>query len=210
MVSSGSGAGMSKQNGAKRKPSSASKGRLTLKQEAFALGYCLHLNASDAYRHAYAVKKASAKTINEAACRLLKNSKIAARIEELMAKATQKACLEIERTLREVARVAYSDPRRFYDSNGKLKRICDLDDDTAATIAGVEVDEIKVDGAVIGHTVKVKTWDKNSALEKAMKYHGLYERDNEQKKDPLAELLGRLSGTALVPVKKPLGGWPAG
>lgn len=77
----------------------------------------------------------------------------------------------------------------------------ELDDDTAATIAGVEVDEIKADGAVIGHTVKVKTWDKNSALEKAMKYHGLYERDNEQKKDPLADLLARISGNGLKPVK---------
>ena len=48
-------------------------------------------------------------------------------------------------------------------------------------MASVEVDEIKAEAGVIGHTTKLKHWDKNAALEKAMKFHGLYEKDNAQK-----------------------------
>jgi hypothetical protein len=41
---------------------------------------------------------------------------------------------------------------------------------------------------VIGLTKRVEFFDKNAALEKAMKHLGLYERDNSQKKDPIREL----------------------
>jgi hypothetical protein len=33
--------------------------------------------------------------------------------------------------------------------------------------------------------IKVKLWDKNAALEKALKHLGLYERDNRQKSENL-------------------------
>ena len=36
--------------------------------------------------------------------------------------------------------------------------------------------------------------DKNSALEKLFRHHGLYERDNEQKTDPLTSLLHAIAG----------------
>jgi hypothetical protein len=41
-----------------------------------------------------------------------------------------------------------------------------------------EVDERKVDGVVVDRTTKIKLWDKNRALEMAMRVLGLYERDN--------------------------------
>src|SRR5580693_2459622 len=86
--------------------------RLTPKQEAFALAYCRLMNASDAYREAYHAGNMNPKTINEAASRLLKNSKVSARIAELKVPAIAAAGLSVERTLREIARVAYADPRR--------------------------------------------------------------------------------------------------
>lgn len=89
--------------------------------------------------------------------------------------------LTVVRTLREVARLAYFDPRKLYTPEGQLKKIHELDDDTAAAIASVEVDEIGIEGTVVGYTKKIKHWDKNAALEKAMKHLGQYEADNEQK-----------------------------
>jgi phage terminase small subunit len=80
----------------------------------------------------------------------------------------------------EVARIAYSDPRKFYNADGSLKSILELDDDCAATIASVS-------GTVVGMTRKLKQWDKNAALEKAMKFHGAYERDNAQPNAALAQ-----------------------
>jgi hypothetical protein len=72
---------------------------------------------------------------------------------------------------------ANSDPRRLYHADASLKQIAEMDDDTRAAIASMEVHERKIDGIVV-RTVKIKFWDKNAALEKAMRHLGLYERDN--------------------------------
>ena len=48
-------------------------------------------------------------------------------------------------------------------------------------VASVETLEVVVDGVVIGHTKKATMWDKNAALEKATKFHGRYENDNNQR-----------------------------
>jgi hypothetical protein len=45
-------------------------------------------------------------------------------------------------------------------------------------IAAIEVDEAR-------RTTKVRLWDKNQALEKALKYLGLYERENAQHSENL-------------------------
>jgi phage terminase small subunit len=114
------------------------------------------------------------------ACKLLKDPRVLAELSQRRDSLAQTLGLSTERTLREVARLAYADPRNFYRADGTIKPIHELDDDTAATIASVEVDELTVDGKVIGITRKIKHWDKNAALEKAMKFHGLYEKDNKQ------------------------------
>lgn len=129
----------------------------------------------------------SPKTADQQGSRLLKDVKIKASISKKAASVLSKFELSIERTLREIARVAYSDPRRFYNPNGSMKPIHELDDDTAAAIASVEVDVLRRDGESVGETVKIKQWDKSAALEKAMKYHGLYEKDNAQR-NPFAEM----------------------
>jgi phage terminase small subunit len=134
----------------------------------------------------------SRRTAGAAGHRVLKDAEIRAQIEAAAQQAAEKAGLTLDRTLREVARVAYADPRRLYDEDGALKPIADLDDETAAVIASVEVEEIGVDGAVIGRVRKIRTWDKNAALEKAMKFHGAYEADNRQK-PPATVSIGQLS-----------------
>ena len=57
--------------------------KLTLKQEGFVRAYIENGgNATQAYRDSYSADGMSEKTLNEAASRLLKNSKVAARLEE--------------------------------------------------------------------------------------------------------------------------------
>jgi len=66
--------------------------KLTAKQEAFAVAYCTNGgNASEAYRSAYDAKKMKPETVFSNASRLLKNSKVIARVEELQAKAKEVA-----------------------------------------------------------------------------------------------------------------------
>lgn len=132
----------------------------------------------------------SQKTATVQGSQLLTDPKIAAQVMVASEKAQAVSGLTVERTLQEVARVAYQDARRFYDEHGNLKAIRDLDDDTAACLAGVEVTE-EFDGAgsdrkSVGYTKKLKFWDKNAALEKAMRHLGLYEKDNRQRGADLA------------------------
>jgi len=130
----------------------------------------------------------SPKTAEQQASRLLRHVKVKVAVEKRHAEVEQKSGLSVERTLREVARLAYADPRKLFDADGQLIKVHLLDDDTAACIASIEVDEIDVGETVIGHTKKIKQWDKNSALEKAMKFHGLYEKDNDQMANAVARI----------------------
>ena len=58
--------------------------KLTLKQETFCKEYISNGgNATQAYKKAYDCSKMKDKTINENACRLLKDSKVGARLKEL-------------------------------------------------------------------------------------------------------------------------------
>lgn len=68
---------------------------LTAKQEAFCLAYVESGNATDAYRKAGYSPAMSEKTVNEAASRLLKNSKVAARIDALRKPAAEAATMTL-------------------------------------------------------------------------------------------------------------------
>jgi phage terminase small subunit len=160
--------------------------RLTPKQEGFALAYCRLMNASDAYREVYDVKRSTSKSVNEMASRLLKNVKVASMIAEIRARAEDTAILTVERTRVELARVCFSDVRKLCNPDGSLMKVNELDADTAAAVASFEVDEVEVGDKVVRRTIKVKLWDKNAALEKAMKHLGLYERDIAKPSENLA------------------------
>jgi len=80
---------------------------LTPKQEKFCHAIIQGHNQSEACRLAYGVKKATAKTINERASRLMANSKVVARVAELQAPAVKKAQRSYEQWLRQVEEVAF-------------------------------------------------------------------------------------------------------
>lgn len=123
----------------------------------------------------------SPKTARSQAARLLADDNISGAVASRRADLLEKFELTTERTLREIARLAYFDPRKMFRADGTMKAVHELDDDTAAAIAGIETDEIQSGDTVIGVTKKLKHWDKNAALEKAMKHLGQYEADNKQK-----------------------------
>lgn len=116
---------------------------------------------------------------------LMKVPGVKAMVDARMAELNAITGLDAVRTLREVARICYSDPRQFYNADGTLKAVIDMDDDTRAAIASVEVDETSADEKTVGRTTKIKYWDKNAALEKAMRYLGLFEKDNKQRGENL-------------------------
>lgn len=132
----------------------------------------------------------SPKTARAQGCKLLTHTDIVKTLAEATARIEAISGLSVERTLQEIARVAYQDPRRLYDEHGNLKPVHELDDDMAASIASVEVvEEFEGHGSDrthVGYTKKIKLWDKNSALVTAARHLGLFEKDNAQRGESLA------------------------
>lgn len=132
----------------------------------------------------------AAKGARVTAVRLLTEPRIAALVAEKVERAQAISGLTLDRTLQEVARLAYFDPRTLYRDDGNLKRPDEWDDDTAAAVASVEaLEEYEgrgEDRELVGYTKKIKLWDKNAALDKAMRHLGAYEKDNSQRGPDLA------------------------
>lgn len=184
----------------------AADGKLTAQQDKFALGVASGKTQADAYREAYRAGKMTAKQIHEEASKLASRPKVAQRIAELKERITNTGIASASRVLLEASRLATFDPRKLFFDDGTPKPITALDDDTAAALAGLEVvEEFEGSGEdrkFVGYTKKYKVADKNSALEKLFKHHGLYEKDNEQKTDAISVFLNGLKSSSLPVVKR--------
>ncbi len=159
---------------------------LTQKQENFCQVYIALGNASEAYRKAYPSSlKWKKKTVNEAASRMTTNSKVLARIKELQKETARKLLISDDSVLKEHARIGFSDIRRIFDENGRLKSVEALDADTAAAIASMKVVTKNIGDGEVEYTHEIKLWPKNQALESLSKHLGLFAKDNAQKRPDL-------------------------
>jgi hypothetical protein len=83
--------------------------KLTLKQERFAQAYVENGgNASEAYRTAYDADDMQPETINEAASRLLRHSKISARLNQLRADTLRRHQVTVDRIVAEYSKLAFA------------------------------------------------------------------------------------------------------
>jgi phage terminase small subunit len=102
--------------------------------------------------------------------RLLTDANVKAQIQEANAKINAKLEVTVENVRRELARLAFFDPRQFLNPDGSAKLITDLDDDTAAALAGFETAELFTgsgeDRALAGYVKKFKLADKGMNLER--------------------------------------------
>ncbi len=107
-----------------------------------------------------------------------------------------------ERVELEIARLAFFDARLMFKEDGTPRPITELSDNIAAGIVGLEVFEefsgTGKDRVLIGHVKKYKIADKNSALDKAAKILGMYEKDNAQ---PGAAIAQAIHSSGLVAAK---------
>ncbi len=166
---------------------------LSGKQELFCSEYIKCGNASQAYKASYKVNSMSAAMIRTEASRLLKNPIISLRISGLRAKVDDAAIMSARESLIEVSKLARFDIRRMFAPDGSPVAVHLLDDVTAAAIAGMDVFEEYAgkgeDRVLVGHVKKYKVLDKNVALEKLFKHHGLFEIDNHQRaQQPVVEV----------------------
>lgn len=181
---------------------------LNPRQRAFVVEYLKDKNATQAYMRVYKATPAVADTNGP---RLLGNARVTAEIARLekqqLAQIQKETGITLERTLREIARVAFFDPRKLFDKDGNPLSLPDLDDDTVAAIAGLDVlEEWQGTGenrTFVGLIKKYKIATKLDGLEKLMKHLGGYKEDHDQAGNPLAQMLAGMRRSTLPVQAKP-------
>lgn len=80
-----------------------------------------------------------------------------------------------DRTLLEIARIAYSDVASFFNPDGTIKAPADLDEDQRGALAGFEacIQNNQPGDGKQDLIHKFKAWDKTKALEMLAKHFGL-------------------------------------
>ena len=181
----------------------ARKSTLSPQQEAFCQNYVSGMSATAAYIEAGYKPGTASKAVHV----LLKNPKVAERLAELRAQRAKEHDITAERVLGELARVAFASitdvvawktVKLTHPETGQELYVpavdlaadsADLDPAIRAAVAEVSLSK---DG-----TFKVKMHDKLVALDKLSRHLGLFEKDNEQKADPLAALILATQGRAI-------------
>ena len=172
----------------KRVKAGTSKASAADKRKAFVEAYFANgENGSQAAITAGFAPKSAGVT----SAKLLKDPRVLAEIERRRADLCSQLEVTTERILQERARLAFFDPRKLFDATGKPIPIHELDDDTAAALAGLDVleefDGTGKDRVFSGYTKKYKLADKGASLTALEKIKGMYEADNAQK-NPLEGL----------------------
>lgn len=171
---------------------------ITPKQKRFCDEYLVdHNGYKAAVRAGYTKKAARAQ-----ASRMLTKGNIKAYLAAKVKKIEDKLDISAERTLLEIARVAYTPATSFYDEKGNPIPVHLLGPDAAACIAGVEIEEIKERGRVVGTLRKIRRFDKNVPLGYLAKHFKLF---TDAPAAPVTINVGSLSAEelkALLAIKK--------
>jgi phage terminase small subunit len=166
---------------------------MNAKHKAFIAAYLRLKNATKAAREVGYAEVSAEERGREILARPDVAAAIAAHEAAILESAVKETGITLERTLREIAKAAFFDPRKFWNDDGSLKQPTELDDDTAAALAGFEVlEEFEGHGEDrrhVGYTKKVKLADRKGYLDMLMKHLGGFKADNEQTQQPLAEAL---------------------
>jgi phage terminase small subunit len=162
---------------------------LNAKQRRFCLEYLVDMNGTQAaIRAGYAARSAHSQASD-----LLTLPKVQAFLQPRLKRAEEKLELTAERLEAELARLAFVDPRKAYDANGKLLPVHEMPEDVARAIAGFEEEAlfdtivvgegprggVKKERLQVGVTRKVKWASKPEALALGMKRLGLLTEKHE-------------------------------
>ena len=138
---------------------------------------------------------AEKKVARTAACRLLQIAYVQQLIQEhqdrIAAELNNRFAITRENVLEALSNLVFGSPKSLFNDDGTMKHISELDDRTAKMISSFEVEELFEgrgrEREKIGVVKKIRLWDKNSAIDKAMRHLGLFEKDNNQK-PPVVQL----------------------
>lgn len=161
------------------------------------------MNATDAY---CAANPLAARTTGRTqGSRWLAKPNIAAAIERARIERARTLNLKRDDVLRQYVRLGFSDPRKLFDDDGRLKEIHELDGDTAAALAGYEIEMRMLDGQDQPPVpvLKVKWADKRGALDSIMRAQGWNLPDKVEHTGKDGGPIEHAVRVVLIPPKKP-------
>lgn len=148
---------------------------ITAKQKAFVDEYLIDLNATQAaIRAGY-----SAANADKIGHELLGKTRVAEYLALRMKAREQRTEITQDRVLQEFAKLAFLDPRRFYNEKGGLIPVHELDADVAAALSSMEIVQqragMDADGNQAFEDVKkIKFIDKKGALDSVARHLGMF------------------------------------
>ncbi|MEL5876047.1 terminase small subunit [Cereibacter sphaeroides] len=106
--------------------------------------------------------------------RLLKEPAIREALEVGRRKTAELLELAREEVIRQYQRIGFSDIRKLFDENGRIKPLAELDEDTAAAIQNMDVEVRPGDGpdSEPVRIIKIRMADRKTALDSIMKAQG--------------------------------------
>jgi phage terminase small subunit len=135
--------------------------KLTAKQSAFVAEYLKDLNATQAaIRAGYSKNNA-----DKIGSQLLGKSRVSTAIQLVTEARSRRTEIAADNVVREIARLAFFDPRRLFDVKGKFLPIAKWPDEVAAAISSIEIVKAKGKGKKPDLITKVRFWDKSKNLE---------------------------------------------
>src|SRR3990167_9109920 len=144
--------------------------------EIFAQAVVANKTQSDAYRLAYpASLKWKNESVHVRASYMAADGKVLLRIQELKYAQLERHGASIDRVIQELTRVAFLDPRRFYDAKGKLLPVHLLPDDIAAALGEFTIEQTPT-GVI---TKKIKAVSKLHAVELLGKWFKMWTDKHE-------------------------------
>ncbi|CAB5162394.1 Terminase small subunit [uncultured Caudovirales phage] len=145
---------------------------LTLKQQRFVEEYLVDLNATAAYKRAGYVAKGNAAEVN--AARLLRNAQVQAAVTAAKAERSERTKVDADWLLLRLVEEAEADVAMLYADDGTLKQVKDWPLIwRKGLVAGLDVEEIRTDGLIVGHVRKLRLSDRIKRLELIGKHVGV-------------------------------------
>jgi len=141
--------------------------QLNIRQQRFIDEYMVDLNGTQAsIRAGYSPGSAS-----EQGAELLAHSSVRAHIDRRLAEASKRTGVNVDRVIRELARISFASPARVIANDGSI--MVDASEDDLAAIQSIKVKTTKGKN---GTTVEreVRFYDKNKSLELAGKHIGMF------------------------------------
>lgn len=172
---------------------------LSPKRERFAQLVAHGFSLADAYRQAYATTTTTQKTVYTEASALATHPEVARRIAHLrtavVVNATDGFAVSRARVLAEMYRIATADPRKLLDAKGKPLPLHELPDELAAAIEQVDI----VTGPDGEPQYRYRLARKAPVIDQLAKVLGMYEADNRQRSQALADVIAQAAQQAGAP-----------